>query len=244
MSLYVFANPALFPANLLGYVDPTDNYAYQGILEQDGTLRKYNSFEELLAHIDQRRAALRYPKIPHLDLQIQHYLYLIGESSRSHFVRIDQHPKQADIPREVKTDVIIGAKIAYEFSREAVTGLWRSGASGWATKTEANERAKTCANCPHNQKLKKSTIERINNRVAMLFTLKRSTDYDDKLYECGVCGCPNAEKVHYAASIIRKVTPAKYRAESFPESFIGVLDRERYRCWVREILEKEDGPTV
>lgn len=233
---YVFADQKLFPVNLLGYVDPTDHYAYKGILTDSGEVRKYDSFEELIKHIEQRREALAYEPIEHLDLKIQQYLYLIGEASRSHFVKAQVlYP---DIPRTTLSDINTGAKLAFEFSRQAVTGIFTSGASGWVTKHEAEERAKTCANCVKNTDLKKSKLQRMNNKIASLFTLNRQTSYDNLLFDCGVCGCPLQEKVHFSKEIIKNATKKKYKVENFPEPFIGTLDKERHSCWMKEILKE------
>ena len=234
---YVFAHPELFPVTLLGFVDPTDHYAYRGILTDTGEVRKYDSFRELVSHVTQRREALQYPPIPYLDLQIQHYLYMVGEAPRSHFVKADVI---ADIPRTIQGDVVTGARIALELSRQAATGIFTATQpSGFTTKQEAERRAKICVNCPKNVLIRKNKLQRINNKIASLFTLRRNTRYDDRLYDCGVCGCPLAEKVHFADELIRDVTPRKYKAEHFPENFIGIDDRERYECWMRKILEKE-----
>lgn len=238
---YIFAHKELFPVALLGFVDPDDHYAYNGILTDDGEIRKYESFEELCQHIKQRRLALALPEINNLELKIQHYLYLIGNASKSHFIRTDQSPDDqiANIPRDLHTDIIVGANLALELSRQAVTGLFQAGASGWVTRTEAEERAHICINCPKNIPLRKSKFQKLNNKIAALFTLKRHTSVDDKLFDCGVCGCPNYEKVHFATSIILKITPPKYKVTDFPEGFIGLIDKERHQCWVRQILEEE-----
>ena len=221
-------------------MDPTDHFAYQGILTEQGTLRKYESFEELVKHIEERRDALRYPKIPNLRLQIQHYLYMLGEANQSHFIPINQAPYGAEIPRTATNDIIAGATIAYELSREAFSGIFkRGGNSSWATTDEAERRAGICANCPKNVDLKKPALQRLNNRIASLFSMRRTTTRDDELFDCQVCGCPNQIKVHYAANLIRKATPDKFKAEDFPENFIGTKDRERHDCWVRQILDKE-----
>lgn len=238
MASYVFTNKDLFPVHFLGFVDPTDHYAYRGILTEDGTLRKYDSFDELIQHITQRRSALALEPIPNLDLVVQHYLYLVNEAPRSFFVRLDKTDR-ADIPRTVTSDAIVGAKIAFELSRQALSGKWTAtGPTGFVTKTEAEQRAKTCANCPKNVLLKKSKFQRWNNKIAGLFTARRNTSYDEKLYDCGVCGCPLQIKVHFSDEVLRNTTPKKYKPENFPEGFIGLLDRERYECWLRKILAK------
>ena len=208
-------------------------------MTEENTLRKYESFEELVRHVEQRREALRYKPIPNLRLQIQHYLYMIGESNSSYFVPISKTPWASEIPRETIDDIVTGASIAYELSREAFTGIFRTGGnSSWATTDEAERRAKICANCPKNLDLQKTPFQRLTTKLAGVFSVLRNTSYDEQLKECGVCGCPNQTKVHFAASLIRKATPEKFKPEDFPESFVGTLDRERHECWVRQILEK------
>lgn len=232
---YVFTDQKLFPVYLLGFVDPTDRYAYKGILTDSGEIRKYDSFEELCQHVRQRRAALQYEEIPNLELKIQHYLYLLAEAPPSYFTKIrDLYP---DIPRTALSDIKTGAKLSLEFSRQALTGLFTAGASGWATKQEAEARAKTCANCPKNVDLNKNALQRLNDKIATLFTMKRSTSYDKQLFDCGVCGCPLAEKVHFDKEVIRHTTGKSFKPELFPEPFIGTIDRERYECWMRKLLE-------
>lgn len=236
MSTYVFADPKLFPVHLLGFVDPTDYYAYKGILTDSGEIRKYDSFEELTKHIVERRAALDYPPITHLEFKIQHYLYLIGEAPRSHFAKT--RIIYPDIPREVISDIRTGAKLILEFSRQALTGIFTAGASGWATKHEAERRAWTCANCPKNVDLRKSALQRLNDRIAALFTLNRNTPFDKQLFDCGVCGCALVEKVHFDKQVLKSTTGKKFTPNLFPEPFIGTIDRERHECWMRKILEE------
>lgn len=235
--IYVFADPKLFPVYLLGYIDPTDNYAYKGILTEQGTIRKYDSFDELVTHIKQRRESLSYPPIDYLELKIQHYLYLIGEAPKSHFIKA--HIAYPDIPRTVFSDIKVGAKLAFEFSRQAITGIFTAGASGWATKHEAERRAWTCANCPKNIELRKSAIQRMNDKIASLFTLNRNTPFDKQLFDCGVCGCPLVEKVHFDSHVLKTTTGKKHTPEMFPEPFVGTIDHERHECWIRIILEEK-----
>lgn len=232
---YVFADPKLFPVHHLGFVDPTDYYAYKGILTDSGEIRKYDSFDELVAHVRQRREALRYDPIDHLELKIQHYLYLIGEAPRTHFIKA--HLLYPDIPRTALSDIKVGARLAFEFSRQALTGIFMAGASGWATKQEAEKRAWTCANCPKNVDLNKSLSQRLNDKIAALFTINRNTPFDKQLFDCGVCGCPLAEKVHFDKDVIRITTGKKFKPNMFPEPFIGTIDRERHECWMRKLLE-------
>lgn len=232
---YVFADLKLFPVYHLGFVDPTDYYAYKGILTDTGEIRKYDSFDELVTHINQRRAALQYPAIDFLELKIQNYLYMIGEAPRSHFV--PAKTLYPDIPRTALSDIRTGSKLAFEFSRQALTGIFMAGASGWVTKQEAEHRAKTCANCPDNLTLEKSALTRMNNKIATLFTTNRNTSFDKQLADCKVCGCPLQAKVHFDAEVIKHTTSAKITSDLFPEPFIGVLDRERHECWMKKILK-------
>lgn len=235
--IYVFADENLFPVYHLGFVDPTDHYAYKGILTESGEIRKYDSFKELVKHVTERRAALEYDPIEFLELKIQHYLYLIGEAPRTHFIKA--YVAYPDIPRTVLSDISTGAKLAFEFSRQAITGIFTAGASGWATKQEAERRAWTCANCPKNIELKKSALQRLNDRIAALFTINRNTPFDKQLYDCGVCGCPLVEKVHFDAQVLKQTTGKKHTPELFPEPFIGTIDRERHECWMRKLLEEK-----
>lgn len=232
---YVFADQKLFPVYLLGYVDPMDHYAYQGILTDSGEVRKYDSFEELVQHIRQRRQALQYDPIDNLELKIQHYLYLIGEAPRSYFVKSTiLYP---DIPRTEMEDIKTGSRLALEFSRQAITGIFTAGASGWSTQQEAEARASICINCVKNVELKKSRMQRLNDKIASLFTPNRTTTQDDKLFDCGVCGCALVEKVHFSKQVLREATSKKFTSSSFPEPFIGTVDRERHECWMKDILK-------
>lgn len=237
MPIYLIVNPAIFPTHLLAYVDPTDHYSYTGIPISDSETRPYESLEEITNHVSERRAALRYPEIPFLAETIQHYLYLIAEAPSSHFFAVHDHNLPATYPRTFTKDVATGAKLAFSLSRQALTGLFKAGSSGWVTKREATNRAEACYNCPNNRETTKSILVRANNKLAALFTPLKSTPFDSGLRDCGVCGCPNVEKVHYSPAVVIETTPAKIPYTDFPEVFLG-KDNKRHRCWVREILEQ------
>ena len=70
--------------------------------------------------------------------------------------------------------------------------------------------------------------------------MSRSTDYDSALNDCDICGCPNTVKVHYSDEIIAKETEQHYT--EFPNSL--QIGKERRKCWVREILERQPKEKV
>lgn len=227
--LYRITNPDLFPIELIGFTDPDDYFAYKGIPTEDGETRPYFNFEELRSHIQQRRAAMGYDPIPQLQRIIENYLYRLKIVPKSMF------HKDFEVDRTLIKDINTGASLAMSFSRAAMSGKFGIGAAGWVNRVEANRRASICAQCPNNVDLQKNLALRARNRIAALFTPLRTTDYDDKLLDCGVCECPNDQKVHYSESIIRDVTDAD--PEEFPDRFIGI-DNKKHRCWVREILSE------
>lgn len=226
---YLLIHPELLPTKYLGFIDPDDFYSYSGIIQQNAPSRPYNSLQELMDHVQSRRAALHHPPIPHLSETIQNYLYLIGDVPPTLFIR-------AESSRTMASDIETASRLAYSLSRAAVTGFFSAGSSGWVTKTEATQRAATCLQCPENKKLKKSKLIRFNDKIAALFTLSRATPYDPQLEDCGICGCPLHIKVHYSPEVIRETN--KHPAEAFPEDFIG-KDKRRHICWARQILENK-----
>lgn len=231
---YLLIHPELLPTKYLGFIDPDDFYSYNGILQENGETRPYNSIQELMDHINSRRKSLNFIKIQYLSEKIQNYLYLIGDIPHTLFIRADE----SHFPRTVVGDIEVASRLAYSLSRAAITGFFSAGSSGWATKTEATRRAATCIQCPENKKLRKSKLTRFNDRIASLFTLARSTPYDTELNDCGICGCPLHIKVHYSPDVIRDTT--KHPAEAFPEDFIG-KDKRRHICWARQILEGKES---
>lgn len=233
---YVLNDPQMFPVEYLGYVDPTDHYSYKGILQSDGTYRKYNSLKELVEHVEERRRSLDFHKIDNLDLVIQNYFYLLGEAPKSYFSKVIP---ESDHERTALKDIETGARLALSLSREAFTGIFMAGGGGWVTLKEANERAVACINCPKNVTIKKSKLVRFNNKLAALFTTSKKTSYDKELHDCQVCGCPLQEKVHFAAEVIRKTTDPKIPPTAFPENFVGLKDQMRHECWVRKILTRK-----
>lgn len=222
----------MFPRELIGFVDPDDYFEYRGIILENGEFRHYNNFDELIDHIKNRRAAVGLDPLPAPLQTVENYLFRSKVVPQSLFTK-DFQTNRALIP-----DINTGANLALSLSKQALTGVVGIGGGGWCSKKEANRRAKICSNCPNNVDLEKSLAIRARNKLANFFTPYRKTDYDDKLFDCGVCGCPNDQKVHYAEEVIREVTEDD--ASEFPASFRGVDNQnEKYQCWVRQILEKK-----
>lgn len=241
MTTYIIAEPALFPVSLLGYVDPDDHYSYIGINQGPNVYRYYDSLDELITHVRERRKAVGLPEITNLSRKIQQYLYLLEESPRDLFIQdkaiIESSELDEDNKRTIIKDIHTGAKIAKALSKSAISGFLTAGSYGWVTKSEANERAEACANCPLNKEIKKNKLTKINDKLANVFTPLRSTKFDKELHDCAICGCPLTIKVHYSDDIIREVHDYKDTPPSnFPDSFIGKLDKRRHDCWMKKIL--------
>lgn len=224
----------MFPVEYLGYVDPTDHYSYTGILQTDGTYRKYNSLNELVQHVEERRKSLSFSIIPNLDLIIQYYIYLVSEAPKSYFTKIDY------LERNLVKDIETGARLALSLSKEAFTGILKAGGGGYVTLKEAAERAVSCINCPNNVPIRKSKLTKFNNKLAALFTISKKTPHDKDLHDCRICGCPLQEKVHFSAEVIKKTTDPKISPTAFPENFVGIKDQMRHECWVRKILTRKE----
>lgn len=231
----------MFPREYLGFVDPDDYYSYNGILQRDGTTRKYDSLDELVLHIDERRKALNLPEMPHTSKMVQHYLYIIGEAPKD-FFRLERLTEDNQVPsRNAINDIHTGATLAYSLSKAALSGRSSAAPSGWVDKVKAEQRAEVCINCPHNVKLKKNSLTKFNNKLAALFTVTRKTKHDAELFDCELCGCPLDIKVHYSESVIKAVTPKEVKSSIFPKMFKGIKDKQAHSCWMRETLEGADS---
>jgi len=230
MILYELDNEELFPPEYLGFIDPDDYYSYTGIITSSGEMRQYESLDELVRHVDERRSTASLPPLPNTRSTILHYLYILGEAPKHYFSKV-AHPD-----RTLLADIQKGANIALSLSKAAMSGAFTAGSRGWVTKSEAEYRANICAACPKNVDLKKSVTTRMNNKIAGLFTTHRSTSNDSKLHDCEVCGCPLTVKVHYANNIIKENTDQS--ADKFPAS-IKLKSGAKTMCWVREILRDE-----
>lgn len=63
---------------------------------------------------------------------------------------------------------------------------------------QAKDRALVCLKCPQNKKLVKcSTCAKTTGLITRTLIGNRSTVYDKKLYQCGICRCELAQKIHY-----------------------------------------------
>lgn len=240
---YALNDVHVFPSLYLGFIDPTDNYCYTGIPTTDGK-RSYQSIEELMDHIEYRRESMGYSPIPHLSATIQHYLYLVGEAPKSYFhaVRQENDPLlsgKKDASSQLK-EIQTGAALALSLSYSALSNVVTAGSAGWTTNKIATERAEICYNCPENAPVKKSVLTKAGQKALSFFSRKRTTPFDDELNDCGICGCPLKEKVHYSEELIVEITSSSVKATDFPESFIGENTPNRYRCWMHELLKKRD----
>jgi len=66
----------------------------------------------------------------------------------------------------------------------------------------ANERAKICSECPYNRNEESCGACVYTAKVITKFLIgKRTTPYDAKLTQCGVCGCGLKAKVHYPPNL-------------------------------------------
>lgn len=229
MSYYNRLNdPDLFPREFIKFVDPSDYFLYEGIIDENGA-RPYHSFSELINHIQNRREALNYPRLTNLNLKIENYLYKMPEVPRSLFRR------QYTPDRSLAADIETGAKLAVSLSRLALNGSYKVGNNGFVNRLTANERGQICANCPKNVEIEKSVGIRARNKLAALFTKDRDSDWDDILLDCEACGCPSQEKIHYSEEVIRETNTAP--VEEFLEEFSGTLDGQNHRCWVLPIIK-------
>lgn len=227
MSRYELLNKDIFPNEFYGFVDPDDYYSYNGIITSDGGIRQYKSLDELCNHIASRRESVSLPPLNHIPEMVQQYLYILGEAPRDFFIKVDD--------RTFLSDVQKGASIAVSLSRAAFEGVFTAGSFGWVTKSKANKRASICVHCPHNKATRKSVTTKLNDKVAALFTLTRTSDYDSKLKDCEVCGCPLPIKIHYSDDIIFNNT--EQSVEDFPE-LVQLPNRAKGTCWVRDILKE------
>lgn len=229
-------NKDMFPAIHLGYLDPDDYFSYNGVLQSNGEYRLYESLDELVHHVEQRRESLNFDPIPNLEYIIQEYIYRLGLAPSSYFIKSEAFSGQS---RSVIDDVTTGAKLAIELSRSAFSGVKTAGGFGFTTLTEAEERATICVQCPNNIPItnKLSSIYRkARYRLATLFTAKRETSKDAELNECEVCSCPLISKVHYSKDVIREVNTTSKAL--FPEAFKNKAG-ENVRCWMRTLLEED-----
>lgn len=63
---------------------------------------------------------------------------------------------------------------------------------------QAKDRALVCLKCPQNKKLVKcSSCAKTVSLITKALIGNRSTAYDKKLFQCGICRCDLAQKIHY-----------------------------------------------
>ena len=90
---------------------------------------------------------------------------------------------------------------------------------------KANERAEICVRCQYNKKTESCSACIVAARALTKVLLgKLSTVYDQRLKQCGVCGCELKAKIHYP--------PNQYDEYDYPE-----------HCWVaREKIKNSVSP--
>lgn len=228
----------------MGYVDPDDFTEYTGIITASGEKRPYKDLFELCAHIESYRDSQpNLAPIENLQVVVEDYLYRLREAPHSLFYK-----DKAKVKRSLLQDMKTGINISLALSKAAGSGESTASDGGWVNKTIATERGRICTECPENDtETSGSLIQRAADKLAHVYTTKRSTPHDTKLGKCGVCECPMYIKNHFSGDLIREVTAMNEepdQPEDFPKSFIGINSKETEYCWMRKVLNGEPDESV
>jgi len=196
------------------YVDPDTGFKFK---------KRYNSFADLVKHVESYRNHNKLPKIPKLEMVIQSWL-----------------AEQPNMARYVH-DVSVKDRSLLQYlsgAKAAVKMLWE-GERAFELQVIAEKRAQMCLRCRHNKPNKSdSDLRRYTDEYVQDIVGQRKTPFDDKLFTCEICSCALRPKVHIVQKIVEEsLTRSEKRALR-----MGLWDIEGklFDCWqVKPVKESE-----
>lgn len=176
-------------------MDPDSGYAF-----------KAKSREDLIHHIVTYRSQNNYEPIENLDLTLDNYLCKLPINAGA--CRPD-FPLRRGLSTTLKGGILLLKSMLYKT---------------FATQEEADRRAETCLNCPHNTFPDKTRFVKWTDAIAKATIGKRKSKHYNELGVCDVCQCPMRCKVWYAGGLEFE----KEELEKFPDF-----------CWQKQEYEKQ-----